>query len=65
MLFSENSESLITNWSVWTKQGEGPLEKYWGYGCRSYLIEKYILGKKNLYVYIQWIKYLNIKLLQL
>ena len=45
MLFSENSESLIINWSVWMKQGEGPSEKYWVYGCYSCLIKKYILRK--------------------
>ena len=27
MLYSENSEPLIINWSVWIKQGEGPPDK--------------------------------------
>ena len=41
MLISENSESVIINWSKWMKQGEGPPEKYWVYGCYSCLKECY------------------------
>ena len=56
MLSSENSESLIINWSVWMKQGEGHSEKYWGYGCHSCLMAKYIFSKIIcIYIYTNYI----------